>query len=167
MSIKGHVNYGAGANPKASAPVVVRPSVPARGFVASAQRKQAAPPVIRRRLPKPTDALVMEWLRDLAKRGMRLPTKDQIDGLKGYGANSIIRDLARRGELVIYVIGRNWRYIEIGGLYTAIPPDAGHPYRRISKDGDHYWRGDRWQAARGALSIAESKGQPLEHGGAL
>lgn len=133
--IVGHVNYSKPSDKE----------VPAHGFVKSAERKKAKQLQYRDKIVprrKATPALLLEWLRDLARNNQRAPTEDQMRTEFGNAGKAMLRSLVSDGTVTrIEIYGKNWRVIELDGLRTApyIPKyGKGLPYRVIDKAGDHW-----------------------------
>lgn len=115
MRIRGLINYGA-------------PSPMGSSFTASAQRKREAPALPDR--PVATADAVYAWLLEIAKKGERAPTLDQI-AFQFKGGPSRVAALAREGRIRIEVWAHNWRVIEIEGLRTMKAPTGNKPYRVV------------------------------------
>jgi hypothetical protein len=85
-----------------------------------------------------SDAFMVEFLREVARKGERCPTSTEIGaaliraGLQS-SASCRVPVLARRGLFKVEIYGKNWRVIEIDGLRTMEPPFVGVPYRVIAK----------------------------------
>lgn len=87
-----------------------------------------------------TEDDVLKILREVAGRGGRCPTNDEIStqlrqqGLYGLRDHNRPAVLARRGFLRLEIYHLNWRVIEIDGKRTMEPPSGHKPYQVIEND---------------------------------
>lgn len=118
MRIKGHVKY----TPQPAQPM-------GSSFTASAERKAQAKALITAR-EQATDENVYAYLLEIAKKGERAPTMEQIL-YRFRGGVACVGRLAREGKIRIEVWAWNWRVIEIEGFRTKASPTGARPYRVI------------------------------------
>jgi hypothetical protein len=111
-----------------------------------------------------SDAFVVDFLREVARKGERCPTSPEIGAAlirAGFQSSASYRVsvLARRGLFKVEIYGKNWRVIEIDGMRTKGPPFIGTPYRVIAKgaqltparkaqDGPHRGPSKAWKNLR-------------------
>lgn len=127
MRIRGHVDYGNGAGPRALS------GAPVRQFVSTkAPRKPKTPD-----RPKLSDDEIVAYLRGFCDRGERAPMNKQIRVEVGDDVNLRLMGLALKGRIVIEYFGSGFRVIRVGRAQTAPPPFRSWALlRRISKRGD-------------------------------